>query len=142
VTDLHVHESGTPGSPAIVFLHGVGNSGGMWASHRAGLTGYHCLAPDLPGFGRSNRVPWRSRIHTAELVADLIAHRVPARRAHVVGGWRGPGGAVARRAPFTSPIFTNPALFIVGGLGPGVAAVVVMRALHGEAGDQRLLAAL
>ena len=44
--------------------------------------------------------------------------------------------------PFTSPIFANPALFIVGGLGPGVAAVVVMRALHGEAGDQRLLAAL
>jgi membrane protease YdiL (CAAX protease family) len=36
--------------------------------------------------------------------------------------------------PFTSPIFTNPVLFIVGGLGPGVAAVVVMRALHGEAG--------
>jgi len=44
--------------------------------------------------------------------------------------------------PFTSPIFANPVLFIVGGLGPGVAAVVVMRALHGEAGDQRLLAAL
>ena len=85
VTDLHVHESGTPGSSAIVFLHGVGNSGGMWASHMARLTGCHCLAPDLPGFGRSNRVPWRSRIHTAELVADLIEHRVPARRAHVVG---------------------------------------------------------
>ena len=85
VTDLHVAESGTPGSPAIVLLHGVGNSGGMWASHMAELTGYHCLAPDLPGFGGSNRVPWRSRIATTDLVAELIERRVPARRAHVVG---------------------------------------------------------
>jgi len=101
VTDLHVHESGTPGSPAIVFLHGVGNSGGMWTSHMAGLTGYHCLAPDLPGFGGSNRVPWRSRIATAELVADLIAHRVPARRAHVVG--LSLGGSVAHTLLATRP---------------------------------------
>lgn len=93
VTDLYVRESGTPGSPAIVFLHGVGNSGGMWTAHMAGLTGYHCLAPDLPGFGRSNRVPWRSRIDTTELVADLIEHRVPAGRAYVVG--LSLGGSVA-----------------------------------------------
>jgi len=59
----------------------------------AGLTGYHCLAPDLPGFGRSNRVPWRSRIDTTELVADLIERGVPARRAHVVG--LSLGGSVA-----------------------------------------------
>ena len=57
VTGLHVAESGTPGSPAIVFLHGVGNSGGMWASHMTDFTGYHCLAPDLPRFDRSDRVP-------------------------------------------------------------------------------------
>lgn len=85
VGSLYVRESGSPGSPAIVFLHGVGLSGRMWDSHMAALSGYHCLAPDLPGFGRSNQLPWISRIDTADLVAELIESRIPARRAHVVG---------------------------------------------------------
>ena len=84
-TAMYVHESGTPGSPSIVFLHGVGNSGGMWATHMDRLTSYHCLAPDLPGFGRSNRLSWRSRIDTADQVARLIEARVPSGRAHIVG---------------------------------------------------------
>jgi len=82
---MYVHESGTPGSPAIVFLHGVGQSGRIWREHMARLTGFHCLAPDLPGFGRSNHLRPASRSETADLVAALIETRVPARRAHVVG---------------------------------------------------------
>ena len=82
---MYVHESGTPGSPAVVFLHGAGASGRMWREHLAKLAGFHCLAPDLPGFGRSNQLPFLSRTVTADLVAELIATRVPARRAHVVG---------------------------------------------------------
>lgn len=90
---MYVHESGTPGSPAVVFLHGAGASGRMWSEHMARLAGFHCLAPDLPGFGRSNRSPFLSRTVTADLVADLITARVPARRAHVVGlSW---GGGIA-----------------------------------------------
>lgn len=87
---MFVHESGTPGSPAVVFLHGAGASGRMWREHMAALTGFHCLAPDLPGFGRSNQLPFLSRTVTADLVAELIATRVSARRAHVVGlSWGG-----------------------------------------------------
>jgi pimeloyl-ACP methyl ester carboxylesterase len=87
---MFVHESGTPGSPAVVFLHGAGASGRMWREHLAKLSGFHCLAPDLPGFGRSNQLPSLSRTVTADLVAELIAARVPARRAHVVGlSWGG-----------------------------------------------------
>ena len=90
---MYVHECGTPGSPAVLFLHGAGASGGMWREHIAKLAGFHCLAPDLPGFGRSNHLPFLSRTVTTDLVADLIAARVPARRAHVVGlSW---GGALA-----------------------------------------------
>lgn len=90
---MHVHESGDAGSPAVVFLHGAGASGRMWREHMARLTGLHCLAPDLPGFGRSNRRPFLSRAVTADLVAELIATRVPAGRAHVVGlSW---GGGIA-----------------------------------------------
>jgi pimeloyl-ACP methyl ester carboxylesterase len=87
---MYVHESGTPGSPAIVFVHGMGQSGRIWREHMARLTAFHCLAPDLPGFGRSNRMPSASLGETADRIAELIEARVPARRAHVVGiSWGG-----------------------------------------------------
>jgi pimeloyl-ACP methyl ester carboxylesterase len=90
---MYVHESGAPGSPAIVFLHAAGASGRMWREHMAKLARFHCLAPDLPGFGRSVHLTPLSRVETADLVAELIETRVPARRAHVVGlSW---GGAIA-----------------------------------------------
>jgi pimeloyl-ACP methyl ester carboxylesterase len=81
--DMYVRESGTPGSPAVVFLHGVGNSGAMWGRHMG--SEFHCLAPDLPGFGKSNGLAWTSRIDIADGIASLIETRVPDRRAHVVG---------------------------------------------------------
>jgi pimeloyl-ACP methyl ester carboxylesterase len=91
---IHVEESGKPGSPAVVFLHGAGASGRMWREHVTTLHGaFHCLAPDLPGFGRSNHLPPASRTETADLVAGIIETRVPEGRAHVVGlSW---GGGVA-----------------------------------------------
>jgi pimeloyl-ACP methyl ester carboxylesterase len=83
---VYVHESGTPDRPAIVFVHGGGPSGRMWRFHQDRLAArFHCLAPDLPGFGRSNRLEPLSLSETADLVAALIEARVPARRAHVVG---------------------------------------------------------
>ena len=82
---MYVAESGTPGSPAIVFIHGAGQSGREWHGHMARLGTFHCLAPDLPGFGHSNELPSASFSQTADLVATLIERRVPARRASVVG---------------------------------------------------------
>lgn len=81
----YVHESGAVGSPAVLFLHGAGVSGRMWTRHVSRLAGYHCLAPDLPGHGRSNRLPWRSLAETADTIVELIETLVPARRAHLVG---------------------------------------------------------
>jgi pimeloyl-ACP methyl ester carboxylesterase len=91
MTTLHVEESGTPGSDAIVFLHADGVSGRMWADHMASLPEYHCLAPDLPGFGRSNQLSWQSLPQTAALVADLIRERIPSQRTHLVGESLGGG---------------------------------------------------
>jgi pimeloyl-ACP methyl ester carboxylesterase len=86
VRDVFVQESGTPGSPAVIFIHGGGPSGAMWRDHMKRLASqFHCLVPDLPGFGRSNRLAPISLSETADLVAELIAARVPSRRAHVVG---------------------------------------------------------
>ena len=83
---VHVHESGSSDSPAVVFVHGGGPGGRMWGAHLDRLGGpFHCLAPDLPGFGQSNHLDPLSLNQTADLVAELIETRVPSRRAHVVG---------------------------------------------------------
>ncbi len=82
---MYVEESGAPGSPAIVFLHGAGQSCREWRGHMAGLPAFHCLAPDLPGHGRSNHLPLPSQERLVDDIAVLIERRVPAGRAHVVG---------------------------------------------------------
>ncbi len=86
VEGIYVEETGSPSAPAIVFVHGGGPCGRMWRAHLDGLAEtFHCLAPDLPGFGRSNRLPSISLVEAADLVAELIATRAPTGRAHVVG---------------------------------------------------------
>ncbi|WP_169807685.1 alpha/beta fold hydrolase [Herbidospora mongoliensis] len=83
---IFVQESGPANAPAVVLLHGVGTSGWMWASQVAALaTDMRVLVPDLPGHGRSNAQPWISIADTARQVAEVIASRVPAAEAHVVG---------------------------------------------------------
>lgn len=102
---MHVRESGPPGSPAMVFLHGVGNSGAMWEEHMAKLEGFHCLAPDLPGFGLSNKQPWTSRIDVTDRIAELIRTRVPEHGAHVVG--LSLGGSIAHTLLARHPDLVN-----------------------------------
>ncbi|MBN2471780.1 MAG: alpha/beta hydrolase, partial [Anaerolineae bacterium] len=82
---LYVHETGTPGAPTVVFLHGVGASGWMWEKQAAALADFHCLAVDLPGHGRSNHEAWVSLADTANQIAEIIPARAAGGRAHVVG---------------------------------------------------------
>ncbi len=82
---LYVNETGMPGSPSIVFLHGVGTSGWMWEKQIAALADFHCLNVDLPGHGKSNQVAWVSLAATADHIAALIQSRAANGRAHVVG---------------------------------------------------------
>jgi pimeloyl-ACP methyl ester carboxylesterase len=112
---IHVHESGTAGSPAVVFLHGAGASGLMWREHMARLGDrFHCLAPDLPGFGASNQLAPLTADETADLVADLIRSRVPSGRAHVVGlSW---GGGVTHRLLARHPELVDRAVIDCAGV--------------------------
>jgi pimeloyl-[acyl-carrier protein] methyl ester esterase len=49
---LHVHRAGS--GPALVFLHGWSMEGGIFADAFARLSGrFLCMAPDLPGHGRT-----------------------------------------------------------------------------------------
>ena len=115
LTGMYVHESGAPGSPAVVFLHGAGASGWMWRNHAARLGDrFHCLAPDLPGFGRSNHLAPLTVDETADLIAELIETRVPGQRAHVVGlSW---GGGVTHRLLARRPELVDRAIIDCAGV--------------------------
>src|SRR3954454_19509371 len=82
---LYVSESGTPGAPTIVFMHGAGLSGWMWQAQIDTLQDFHCLNIDLPGHGKSNHIPWISMADTANQVAALIRERATNQKASVVG---------------------------------------------------------
>jgi 2-hydroxymuconate-semialdehyde hydrolase len=55
--EIHLNTSGPPDAPAILFLHGSGpgaTGASNWEAVLADLGGeYHCLAPDVVGFGDS-----------------------------------------------------------------------------------------
>jgi pimeloyl-ACP methyl ester carboxylesterase len=101
VTFLAIRETGEADLPTVVLLHGVGGNGSMWNGLMAGLPDYHCLAPDLPGHGRSRAIPWASRAESARLVAQLIEERATGGTAHVVG--LSLGGSIALELLATRP---------------------------------------
>lgn len=82
---LYVDESGTPGAPGIVFLHGAGAGSWMWWKQIEALADFHCLNVDLPGHGKSNHIPWGSLADTSDQIAALIRERATNGRAHIVG---------------------------------------------------------
>ncbi|MFD5467969.1 alpha/beta fold hydrolase [Kitasatospora sp. NPDC127059] len=79
--------STAPSADTAVFLHGLGG----WTHNWAALTGLlrpsvHCLALDLPGFGRSAPPP-DGRVTVARQAAAVAGHleRAGHRRVHLVG---------------------------------------------------------
>lgn len=84
-------ETGTPGAEALVFLHGAGLSARQWEPQHSAFDAFHCLAPDLPGNGRSPGPIDLER--TADAIADAIRERVPGGKASLVGNSF--GGSVA-----------------------------------------------
>jgi pimeloyl-ACP methyl ester carboxylesterase len=83
--ELFVYESGTQHTQTIVFLHGSGSSSNMWLKHFAVLdSSFHCIAPDLPGHGRSNHIEWSDLDNVADVIAELIKTKGKG-KVHVVG---------------------------------------------------------
>lgn len=108
----------------------VGNTGATWRTHMCGLPEYHCLTPDLPGFGRSQREPWRTRAATAERVASVIESRVPAGRAHVRPPCRR-GARTALRLPRKATVLAGAKLLIYrASRGVGTYAVQLGSHVH------------
>ena len=87
--------------PAVLFLHGLGGSHDDWFRQLpAFATHYRVIAPDLRGFGASERQePFTIQQHARDAAALLEALGAP--RAHVVG--LSMGGAVATELALSRP---------------------------------------
>jgi pimeloyl-ACP methyl ester carboxylesterase len=71
--DVAYTEAGDPSNPDLVLLHGInaaGSSGEFRRVFSELAADYHVVAPDLPGFGRSDRPPLR---YSAALYEDFVA---------------------------------------------------------------------
>lgn len=84
--NFHVRDEGT-GSP-VLLLHGFPDTGDLWQSQVAALTGagYRTIAPDLRGRGLSDKPEGVAQYALPLLVQDVacILDQMGVRRAHVV----------------------------------------------------------
>lgn len=94
----HYHEAGT--GDAVVFIHGSGPGVTAWANWRLALpvfaTGYHVLAPDVLGFGYSDRpadIRYGKDVWVEHILAFLEAKNI--KRCHLVGNSMGGALAIA-----------------------------------------------
>ena len=84
---IEVHDEGS--GPAVVLLHGWPDSHRMWRHQIAALAaaGFHVIAPDLRGFGASDRPDTVAAYSMRNAVGDVLAvlDHLGVERAHVVG---------------------------------------------------------
>jgi pimeloyl-ACP methyl ester carboxylesterase len=71
---LHLYDTAADGLTPILFLHGLGDEADTWRHVLPLLSaGYRCLAPDLPGFGGSDKPDARYTIpFFAKTILDLM----------------------------------------------------------------------
>ncbi len=71
---LHTVEAGEPGAPVVVLAHGFPELAYSWRHQIPVLAaaGYHVLAPDQRGYGRTTRPDDIAAYNVADLSADLI----------------------------------------------------------------------
>ncbi|MBV9058646.1 MAG: SDR family oxidoreductase [Pseudonocardiales bacterium] len=71
---LRVHESGLPGAPTVVCMHGYPDDHTLWDGVTAELAQrYHVVAYDVRGAGESGRPHGRQAYRLDQLVRDLAA---------------------------------------------------------------------
>jgi pimeloyl-ACP methyl ester carboxylesterase len=82
---LAYEETGPVAAPCVVFIHGLIASRWTWRGTTAQLSGYHCLAPDLPGHGESSGLRWKSITDAARQVVELVRAKASGGKANLVG---------------------------------------------------------
>ncbi|MGY6534021.1 MAG: alpha/beta fold hydrolase [Pararhodobacter sp.] len=72
---LHIAEAGPQDGPCIILCHGFPESWYSWRHqlHALGDAGYHVVAPDMRGFGRSSHPTDPAAFTQPKLVGDMVA---------------------------------------------------------------------
>lgn len=70
----HYLECGPRDGPLMIFLHGWPSIGLMWRAHMEAFArdGWHCVAPDLRGFGESSAPVEIEAYANEQVVADMV----------------------------------------------------------------------
>ncbi len=123
--EMHLYQSGSPESPAILFLHGSPLSGRMWQPQLESLAEFYCLAPDLPEHGLSAGIAPFDMDDTVRRLAQLIKTASPSGRAHVVG--LSFGGVVAQALLSQAPEVVQSALLSGTAARAGKTFLAVMK---------------
>jgi pimeloyl-ACP methyl ester carboxylesterase len=120
--------------PAIVFVHGLSNSGVSWAPLVAQLDGFRCVLVDRPGCGLSEPLPYtlddpeRLGTYGDALIVDVI-DALGLDRAHVVA--TSFGGYFALRGAAAHPDRVNRVVEFGWMVGAPVGAVPLMLRIGG-----------
>jgi len=120
---LAYYEAGAVGDPLVILLHGWPEIAYSWAHqiHELAEAGYHVVAPDLRGFGRSDAPHGKAHYAIAQMVGDVeaLADHLGAARFTLIGhDWGGIitwwaarmlghskyGGRVSRVASICTPL--------------------------------------
>ena len=112
-----LHDWGPPDAPPLVMLHGFPEYGGAWAEVAAHLPGFHCLAPDLRGFGQSWAPAEPEAYDLRLLVSDVAAliRNLPGPVPVVAHDW---GAILAYMLAIWHPDLVS-RLVVVNGVHPG-----------------------
>lgn len=96
---LHYHEAGQQHDEAVLMLHGGGPGSSAWSNFGPNIAvfadHYRIVAPDQPGFGRSDKPSEHPQFfsHSSDAMCRLL-DELGIERAHLVGNSLGGGTAV------------------------------------------------
>jgi pimeloyl-ACP methyl ester carboxylesterase len=87
----HLFEAGPATAPALLYLHGT-SLGTLWLEYHERLArDFHVFAPDIPGFGLSERPDWMRDMSDYLLYIRDLLNTLEVRQIHLVGhslgGW-------------------------------------------------------
>lgn len=89
---VHLAEAGPPDGPLVVLLHGFAEFWWAWRHQLVALgeAGYHAVAPDLRGYGATDKPPRGYDGYTLSADVAGLVRALGAREAHLVGhDWGG-----------------------------------------------------
>ncbi|NTU79727.1 MAG: alpha/beta fold hydrolase [Chloroflexales bacterium] len=110
---LHCFVAGAEGAPGLLLVHGLGDEGDTWRRMLPALAErYRVVAPDLPGFGRSEGLPGATTVGALARTLVALLGALGVGRATVVG--HSGGAMAAQRLALGAPGLVERLVLVAG----------------------------